>query len=61
MTGNDSHWRKSSFSGGEGGNCIEVGIDADGLAVRDSQDRDRLMLNFTASSWQAFTSKLKAR
>jgi hypothetical protein len=40
MTGNDNRWRKSSYSGGEGGNCIEVGTDADGLVqVRDTQDR----------------------
>ena len=32
-------WRKSSYSGGNGGNCVEVAVLAGGRrAVRDSKD-----------------------
>ncbi len=33
-------WRKSSYSGGQGGNCAGVGRSADGsMLVRDTKDR----------------------
>jgi hypothetical protein len=35
LTMNPASWRKSSYSGGEGGNCIEVRSTVD--AVRDSK------------------------
>ncbi|MBV6699851.1 DUF397 domain-containing protein [Kitasatospora aureofaciens] len=48
-------WRKSSYSGGEGGNCVEVADAAiDIIAVRDSKDPHGPLLNFTAAAWQAF-------
>jgi len=40
MTSNVS-WRKSSYSGGSGGNCIEVGSGQDVIVVRDTKDRPR--------------------
>jgi Domain of unknown function (DUF397) len=33
MTSNDN-WRKSSYSGGEGGNCVEVAATGEVLRVR---------------------------
>ncbi len=59
MTSNDNRWRKASYSGGEGGNCIEVADQAGQVLVRDSQDRDGVMLRLSASSWQTFTSQIK--
>jgi hypothetical protein len=38
LTMNPASWRKSSYSGGEGGNCIEVRSTVD--AVRDSKRPD---------------------
>jgi Domain of unknown function (DUF397) len=37
----DIRWRKSSYSGGNGGECMEVGAQADarGVLVRDTKDR----------------------
>lgn len=32
----DARWRKSSYSGGEGGNCVEVNQDL--TAIRDSKN-----------------------
>jgi len=34
-------WRKSSYSGGNGGNCIEVGGGKGTVAVRDTKQADR--------------------
>ena len=34
-------WRKSSYSGNNGGDCVEVGHRETGVLVRDTKDRDR--------------------
>jgi hypothetical protein len=49
-------WRKSSYSNGQGGNCVEVADLADGgRLVRDTKDQGRgPVLRFTESEWQAF-------
>ncbi|QXJ23299.1 DUF397 domain-containing protein [Actinomadura graeca] len=31
-------WRKSSHSGGEGGQCVELAVVGDAVAVRDSKN-----------------------
>lgn len=31
-------WRKSSYSGGEGDNCVEVAVRPGGVRVRDTKD-----------------------
>jgi hypothetical protein len=51
-------WRKSSFSGANGGDCVEV-ASADNVAVRDTTDRDGVTLEFTAQAWQEFTRRLR--
>jgi Domain of unknown function (DUF397) len=53
-------WRKSSYSGGNGGNCIQVAGLPDTIAVRDSKDPDGPALLFTAAEWAAFTARVKA-
>ena len=52
-------WRKSSFSGGNGGQCVEVADTARVVLVRDTTDRDGAVLSIPASAWQAFTDGLK--
>ena len=52
-------WRKSSFSGGNGGQCVEVADAARLVLVRDTTDRDGGTLTIPASAWQAFTNGLK--
>ncbi len=52
-------WRKSSYSDGNGGACVEV-ASADGVAVRDTTDRDGVTLQFTAEAWQEFTRRLRS-
>jgi len=54
-------WRKSSYSGSNGGNCVEVADNLPGVvAVRDSKDPDGPVLAFTPDDWQAFTAAIKA-
>ena len=54
-------WRKSSYSGGNGGGCIEVARNLPGIvAVRDSKDRTGPVLTFTPAEWEAFTAGVKS-
>jgi hypothetical protein len=52
-------WRKSSFSGANGGNCVEVADDTGRVLVRDTKDRDGLVLSVPAEAWATFTAGLK--
>lgn len=55
-------WQKSSYSGGDGGNCLEVAV-AQGhpthLPVRDSKTPHGPKLVFRAEAWSAFVEDLK--
>lgn len=49
-------WRKSSYSSGNGGQCVEVALNLPGIvAVRDSRDLHGTTLVFTVATWQSFT------
>jgi hypothetical protein len=52
-------WRKSSYSGSNGGNCVEVGTAAPAVLVRDTTNRDGGTLSVSAGAWRAFTDGLK--
>jgi Domain of unknown function (DUF397) len=54
-------WRTSSYSGDNGGACVEVGMAGMAVAVRDSNHPHGPQLAFPADAWKAFTSQLKAR
>lgn len=53
-------WRKSSYSGNNGGNCLEVGEGFVGPAVpvRDSKRPEGPALLIPAGAWRAFTAGL---
>jgi hypothetical protein len=53
----ENNWRKSSYSGDNGGECIEVAT-AEAVLVRDTADRDGPVLTFTADAWRAFTTTI---
>jgi hypothetical protein len=53
-------WRKSSHSGGEGGNCAEAASVPGAVLVRDTADRQGPALAFTPRAWEAFARKVKA-
>lgn len=52
-------WRKSSYSGANGGNCVEVTDDARVVLVHDTANRDGGTLAFTAEAWQTFLGTLR--
>jgi hypothetical protein len=53
-------WHKSSYSGGDGGNCLEVALGHAALVpVRDSKNPTGPKLVFRASAWAAFVTGLK--
>jgi hypothetical protein len=53
-------WHKSSYSGNNGGNCVEVASNLpDVIAVRDSKDPRGTTLLFTPEGWRAFISGTK--
>jgi Domain of unknown function (DUF397) len=53
-------WRKSSYSGGNGGDCVETAVlSDDGHAVRDSKDPGGPVLAFGPDDWRAFTAAIK--
>jgi hypothetical protein len=51
-------WRKSSYSGSNGGQCVEV-ASADHVQVRDTANRAGGTLEFSAEAWAAFTHSLR--
>lgn len=54
-------WRTSSYSSGQGGNCVEIADLPNGAqAVRDSKDPTGPALMFTAIEWAAFTAGVRA-
>ncbi|MGA5131233.1 DUF397 domain-containing protein [Streptomyces olivoreticuli] len=55
-----SAWRKSSYSGNNGGGCVEVADNITGFVpVRDSKNPGRTPLIFPASSWTDFLRTLR--
>jgi predicted secreted Zn-dependent protease len=58
----DGTWRKSSYSGGQGGDCVEVAArPAVQMAVRDSKDQNGPALRFSREAWNVFTAGIKGR
>ena len=54
-------WRKSSYSGGNGGGCVEVARNLPGVvAVRDSKNPDGPKLIVRPDDWQSFTAGIRA-
>ncbi|MFJ6630358.1 DUF397 domain-containing protein [Streptomyces sp. NPDC091376] len=52
-------WRKSSYSDGTGGNCVEV-ADLPGIVpVRDSKRPEGPALVFPAAGWVSFVAAVK--
>ncbi|MGC5307679.1 DUF397 domain-containing protein [Micromonospora zamorensis] len=55
-----ARWRKSTRSGDNGGNCVEVADNLPGLvAVRDSKDPTGPALAFSRAAWSSFVRVTK--
>lgn len=48
-------WFKSSYSGSDGGDCIEVATTPTTIHVRDSKVEDGPVLDLAPASWAALT------
>jgi hypothetical protein len=51
-------WRKSSYSGSNGGQCVEIAAPGRVL-VRDTEDRAGAVLEFGPDAWREFAAKVK--
>jgi hypothetical protein len=47
-------WFKSSYSGNDGPECVEVAISPATIHIRDSKDRRRAQLAVTGVAWTEF-------
>ncbi|WP_030238556.1 MULTISPECIES: DUF397 domain-containing protein [unclassified Streptomyces] len=47
-------WFKSSYSGTEGGDCVEVAADTAAVHVRDSKDIAGPVLTVSREAWAGF-------
>lgn len=50
----DLHWFKSSYSGSQGGDCIEVATCPHTIHIRDSKDLAVPALAVSPTSWTSF-------
>ncbi|WP_433341649.1 DUF397 domain-containing protein [Micromonospora sp. CA-111912] len=56
-----AQWRKSTRSGDNNGNCVEVADNLPGLvAVRDSKDPVGPALTFSSAAWTSFVRSTKS-
>ena len=52
-------WRKSSYSGANGGDCVETASGNGAVMVRDTTNRGGGTLSFNADAWNAFLGTLR--
>ena len=53
-------WRECSYSGNNGGDCVEAGSSLGTVLVRDTkQGGYGSVLQFTAATWQTFADRIK--
>ena len=60
MEQDSANWRKSTYSGGNGGDCVEVGNAVSGVVVRDTTDRAGAVLAVSAGAWRALLAEVRA-
>jgi len=55
------NWRKSTYSGSSGGECVEAGTAAGLVLVRDtkSNNGDGPVLRVSAADWKRLTAAIK--
>lgn len=54
------NWRKSTYSGGSGGDCVEAGTASGMILVRDTKDRGNgPVLRVTPGDWKRLTASVK--
>jgi len=60
LTETTSTWRKPSYSGNGGANCVEVADTASAVLIRDSKDKEHgPVLRVSPEVWEKFTATLR--
>ncbi|MCX4589143.1 DUF397 domain-containing protein [Streptomyces sp. NBC_01340] len=54
-TTDELSWFKSSYSGSEGDNCVEVAMSPRAVHIRDSKDAEISPFAVAPAAWSAFT------
>jgi hypothetical protein len=52
------HWFKSSYSGGQGGECLEAALTPTPSHIRDSKNPKAPALQVTPTTWTEFLNSL---
>ena len=56
----DPRWRKSSYSGNGGADCVEAGTVPGAVFIRDTKNRERgPVLRISPKDWTRFTASIK--
>ncbi|MFF3905390.1 DUF397 domain-containing protein [Streptomyces sp. NPDC001848] len=55
----DLTWFKSSYSGSQGDDCVEVALTPATVHVRDSKDEQSLQLALSPTTWAEFLSFIR--
>ncbi|WP_329314289.1 DUF397 domain-containing protein [Streptomyces sp. NBC_01262] len=55
----EPRWFKSSYSAGQGTECVETAFVAAGVAVRDSKDPGGPRLGFAGAEWSLFVTAVR--
>ncbi len=57
----DPRWRKASYSGNGGADCVETGSVPGAVLIRDTKDRGRgPVLRVSPEAWSTLMEKIKA-
>jgi hypothetical protein len=59
MQQSEPQWFKSSYSAGQGTECVEVALIRDGVAVRDSKDYRMPHLQFGTDAWATYVVSVR--
>ncbi|MEV0662740.1 DUF397 domain-containing protein [Actinomadura luteofluorescens] len=52
-------WRRSSYSNGVGGECVELAVGSGRVLLRDSKDSDGPLLRLTPAAARDLVSRLR--
>jgi hypothetical protein len=52
-------WRKSSYSGNGGSDCVEAAGNGNRVLVRDTKNRPGAVLRFSPAAWRRFADQVK--
>ena len=56
---NTEGWRKSSYSGGQNNDCVELDVHATRTSIRDTKNRSGGTLTMPATTWARFLTAVK--